>query len=444
MHPAVRVFQEAARRVPAYRTLLQEAGVDPARVGDLEGFHACVPVVTKSQTFGRFRVSDLCLDGELGCPAAITSSSGHGGQLSYGIYAGDAEAAESRMVDEGLDTLFGVRTRPTLLVNCLPMGVRVSTRLCTLAETSVRVDVAASVVAEFARHFRQTILVGDAAVLKRVLELGADRGLRWEQLHTHLVVGGEMLAENARQYLRGLLAGQADCAPWGLIISSMGAAELGLNLLCETPQTILLRQAMHRSRELRETVLGPRATTAPAVFVYDPDRVYLEVLPDGQIVATTLGPGRRLPLIRYATGDYGRWLDIQTAARQCPEAAAALAGVQGLPVLLVSGRGESVSVAGVPVTPEEVKEGLYADPSLARQTTANFRLTSSPERALVRLQLAPGVEPSAALEAAFGREIGRWVPAPVSVRVEAYHSFGDGMTLDYERKFAYLVGQAGR
>ncbi|MBC8041532.1 MAG: hypothetical protein H7Y06_13395, partial [Opitutaceae bacterium] len=49
-----------------------------------------------------------------------------------------------------------------------------------------------------------------------------------------------------------------------------------------------------------------------------------------------------------------------------------------------------------------------------------------------------GVNPSAEIEEGLRAAIARYVEAPIKVVCEPYESFGSGMTLDYERKFAYL------
>ena len=71
-------------------------------------------------------------------------------------------------------------------------------------------------------------------------------------------------------------------------------------------------------------------------------------------------------------------------------------------------------------------------------TTANFRLVSGEERATVRVQLVPGVEPSRAMDDRFAEAVAHYARAPVRVRCSRYESFGSGMALDYERKFDYL------
>jgi hypothetical protein len=90
------------------------------------------------------------------------------------------------------------------------------------------------------------------------------------------------------------------------------------------------------------------------------------------------------------------------------------------------------------VGPEQIKEGIYHDPHLARLTTANFRLAAGPAAASVRIQLAPGLRPSRRLEERFAEAILPYTGAPVTVACEPYEDFRSGMALDYERKFDYL------
>jgi len=436
-HPVVQAFRRAAARVPAYRQILAEAGASAEAVGCLEDFLQLVPTIDKRGTFARFPLAELCVDGQIGRPASVLTSSGHSGMFAFGLYDAAGGAEEAERTDAALDMIFAVKTRPTLLINCLPMGVKVFSRVCTLGETSVRPDMAVALVQQFARHYEQVILVGEAAFLKCVLERGRAAGIDWRPLLVHAIVGEEMLAENARKYLEGLLGITPGRPETGLIGSSMGVAELGLNMLFELPPLIALRRRLHEDAELRHAILGPSATVAPMAFTYDPTRVFLEFDSADRLLATTLEPSRRLPLIRYATGDVGEFLP--------PAAAAALAGPLGLaakessrlPIALIHGRGQCVIAGQTPIYPEQVKEGIYADAELAATTTANFRLTSGGRAARVRIQLSPGVPATEGLARGFAEAIAPYVQAPLEVTCQPYESFGSGMALDYERKFDY-------
>ena len=437
-HPVISAFQRAARRVPAYRHILEQHGVDPAQVTSLDDFRARVPVIDKESTFLRFGLAELCRDGRLGRLAGLLTSSGHSGRFAFGVYDAESAAAEIQQADDALDMLFGVRSRTTLLINCLPMGVYVPTRSCTVAQTSVRSDMVTEIVKHFADHYDQIIMVAEAAFMKHVLELGQDRGIKWQDLLVHVVLGEEPLAENARKYLQGILGCDIDRPEKGFVGSSMGVAELGLNLFFELPGLIAARRICHDNPALLKAVCGESATTVPLLFTYDPHRVFVEVM-DGQgLVVSTLDSQRVIPLIRYRTGDSATLLDGGEIAQRLGWKEDMAKTIVGMPVIAVHGRGQSVQAGTMPVYPEWVKEGIYYDAELARLTTANFRLASGPDRALVRIQLAPGVQPDDTLAARFSRAIRRYVPAEIEVKCQAYYDFKDGMSLDYERKFAYV------
>jgi len=433
-------FQRAASRVPAYRKMLEESGIQPATIKSLEDF-ARLPVLEKRHTFQRFPIEELCLDGKLGQLGSVLTSSGHSGIFAFGLTDAEAMPATIQWVDDLLDILFAVRSRRTLLVNCLPMGVKVHTQACTLAETSVRPDMAVGLVKAFGQHFEQFILVGEAAFIKQVLEQGAKAGIDWRGLLVHVIVGEEPLAENARKYLDGILGNDLRQPEKGVVVSSMGVAELGLNLFSEVPPMgplILLRRTLHENAALRHSVLGA-GEFVPSLFTYDPQRVFVEFDLAGRLILTTLDPRTRVPLIRYATGDRGSFLRVPAADRSTIEAAGIPAELlEMLPIVAIRGRGDHALAGAVPVYPEEVKEGIYHDSTLVPSITANFRLVSGPERVRIRLQLSPGIVPSAEMEKQFSAAISRYVHAPFEVTCERYETFGSGMTLDYERKFQYL------
>ena len=436
-HPVISAFQTAARQVPAYKRILEEAGIDPDQVRNLEDFRNRVPVVDKKMTFGRFPVVQLCREGKMVHPAGLLTSSGHSGLFAFGIYHAASSADETERVDDALDMLLQVRRKTTLLINCLPMGVQVPTRACSLAQTSVRPDMVTALVGRFGSHYEQVILVGETAFIKHVLELGQTQGIDWHSLLVHVIVGEEPLAENARKYLETLLGCDINRPETGLIASSMGIAEVGLYLFFELPPLITLRRALLEDPRQRQVVFGNSGDILPMLFTYDPSRIFIEVLEDRNLVITTLDPKRALPLIRYRSGDVAAIMDGDRLARviDAPDGNNTLGQ---LPVVALAGRGEAAWAGDIAVYPEQVKEGIYHDPLLARLTTANFRLRSGTQKALLRIQLAPGVAAEPNLPDRFAQALLSYVRAPLEVKCEPYETFSAGMTLDYERKFPYL------
>lgn len=431
-------FRRAAESVPAYQKVLEEAGVNPKEIRTLADFSR-LPILEKQNTFQRFPIEKLCVDGSLGRLGSVLTSSGHSGIFAFGLTAAEALPGTVEWIDDSLDALFQVRSKQTLLINCLPMGVKVPTQACTLAETSVRPDVAVGLVKAFAPHFTQIILVGEAAFIKHLLELGNAAGVKWSELLIHVIVGEEPLAENARKYLERLLGLDLRQPQRGMVVSSMGVAELGLNLFSEAPpagQLALLRRALHENPILRREVLGARDWT-PSLFTYDLRRIFVEFDEAARLLLTTLDLRLRIPLVRYATGDRGQSLRIPPHLRSAiEEAGVSWELLERLPVVAIEGRGDHALAGTERVFPEAVKEGIYYEATLAELTTANFRLVS--ERVRVRIQLSPGIKPEARIAEQFQTAIKRYVSAPFDVSCESYENFGSGMALDYERKFQYL------
>ena len=142
---SLEAFHRAATRVPAYQMLLNEASIHPESIKTPTDFLR-LPVLEKQNTFQRFPIEQLCLDGQLGQLGSVLTSSGHSGIFAYGLNAVNSLQETMQWIDDLLDLLFAVRSRSTLLINCLPMGVKVPTGACTLAETSVRPDMAVGLV----------------------------------------------------------------------------------------------------------------------------------------------------------------------------------------------------------------------------------------------------------------------------------------------------------
>ena len=437
---AIEAFRNAAARVPAYQRILREAGVSVARIEEPDDFNR-LPILEKQSTFQRFDVEQLCVDGVLGRPGTLLTSSGHSGIFAFGITDADMLEAGVQWIDDSLDFLFAVRSQPTLLVNCLPMGVKVPTRACTLAETSVRADMTIGLIKSFGRHFAQVIIIGEAAFLKNVLELGRRNGLEWREHVVHLILGEEPLAENARSYLAGLLGHDRERPEKGIVFSSMGVAELGLNLFFEVPPIaplILLRRLLHEDAELRKAFFGS-SELVPVLFTYDPERIFVQFDDAGKLIITTLDLRLRVPLIRYAPGDRGSFIKLPPNVRPTLEAnGVSWSLLESIPIVAIDGRGEYASAGDARVYPEAVKEGLYHSYALAERTTANFRLISNPTEVEIRVQLSPGVERSPSLNAEYRAAISNYVRAPIKVVCFAYDQFPGGMALDYERKFRYV------
>jgi len=437
----LRAFRRAASSVSAYREILAEHGVNPRDVRSIAEFRLLCPLLNKNNTFARFPLNELCVASALGGLAGVLTSPGHGARFGYGLstraqakHAGDA-------IDLGLEYAFQVDSKKTLLINCLPMGVRFSSNCVTVAETSVREDMAVSLATEFGRFFEQIIFVGDPLFLKLVTDYARDHGVDWEKHRVHLIIGEETFGEHYRNYLADHFHLNADDPAGGMIGSSMGVAELGLNLFYETPQTIRLRRLAQANPEFFAALFGlsPEAASLPMLFVYNPLRCHVETVGAddagyGELTVSMNDLEVALPLLRYQTGDIARLFSPQDIARACERTGLPPPGNLTLPIIALKGRAQDQLPDGTHAG--QYKDALYAHRDIAIRLTGAFRLEYEEGRMRVHVQLRRGFQVDGDLRERLAAEFPQAV-SPEQVRIWPYEQFPYGMTLDYERKFNY-------
>ena len=439
---AVRAVRDAARLSLAYRTLLQEHGVDPAQLGPQTDWTR-LPVLTKANTFERFTLAQLSRPLPATALADVLTSSGRSGR-NYGFRLTARKEHEEAWfsIDLGLLDVFGVDEKPTLLVNCLPMGVVFHSRAVAVANVSVREDMACSILRDVGPSFQQTLLCTDPLFIRRMLDEAHRAGVDWRALNTSVIVGEEVLVEAQRDYIAARMGIDLDRDPHRIVGSSFGVGELGLNLLFETRETIGMRRAMRSQPPLAQLLCGSAAAvySIPSVFCYNPLRTHIEILnPDasgfGELCITMLDSHAVIPLPRYATGDLGRLISPEETAQ-----GAALAGTAApwLPLVAIQGRIKD-RPAGLPSV-ESIKELIYMDHAIADQLSGAFRLAKV-ERGGIRLTLQAGhaaaVTPG--LRDQLRDHCTRHGFAELEVDLVAPEEFPWRPLLDFERKFAYVA-----
>lgn len=436
-------LRRAADHVPAYRTLLDERGVRAEEVCDFRTFSRLCPLLSKGNTFDRFALAQMSVGGELHDVGDVLTSSGHGGRFSFGVISRKEAAAGASFIDAALDAAFAVKSRATLAINCLPMGVVFQSHCMTVATTSVREDMAVALVQAFGDHYQQLVLVGDPLFMKRLTDHAAEQAVDWRRHRMNAVLGEETFGEHFRGYVAQCLGIDLDHPEEGYIMSSLGVAELGLNLGFEPPATIALRRAAVKQPAFARDLLGRDGGPGlclPVIFTFNPQRTFIEIVePDGngygKMTVSMLDPDRSIPLLRYQTGDIARLLD-----RDQVEATARRHGVQvgDVPAALLALQGRYREALPNGLQVGFYKDVLYANHELARQLTGAVRLIFSGKLCTMHVQLVKGQAPDAALEQGILREIAADV-RPARLVLWPYAAFPFGMGLDYERKFSHYV-----
>lgn len=437
-------FRRAAERSPAYRTLLSESSVDPQAIRSVADFVSHCPIIEKSNTFRRFPLAELISqDVPWENLASVLTSSGHGGSgFALGLSTRKQMRATPFDIDLGLDLAFDIDRHRTLLINCLPMGVTFQSDAVCVANVSVREDMACAIVEQAGDLFDQIVLCGDPLFLKRICDYSESRGVDWDRRRMHVIVGEETFGESFRDYLAAVLHIDPDANEGGLIGSSMGVGELGLNLFNETRETIALRRACARDRSNLVRLLGREGVTGslPTLMVFNPLRTYVEILdPDahgcGDLVVSMLDPTTVVPLMRYKTGDRATLVDparvtsVLGDGRRMP-----------FPVIALQGRAKDILAPGLHV--DMFKDALYSRRELANELTGAFRLSHFEtgirwELQLIRESTADPAETAQALSEVFSEKHNG---TRYSVLCYPYVLFPYGQSIDYERKFIYWPG----
>jgi len=438
----LRAFARAAKCSPAYRTLLAECKVSVEQIRSADDFVRLCPITEKWNTFKRFGIRELLAsDIKLEQLASILTSSGHGNNgYAFGLGTRWQASEMPFMLDLGLQMAFGIDQHRTLLINCLPMGVTFPSEAVCVANVSVREDMACAIVEQAGALFEQIILCGDPLFLKRLCDYSQMRGIDWRKHRIHVIIGEETFTESFRDYLAQILCLNPDHPQSGLIGSSMGVGELGLNLLSETRESIALRRACQRNPALLHSLMGyhPENQLLPTLMVFNPLRTFVEVVsPDsqgqGDLLISTLDSKTPIPLLRYKTGDRAKFLPAAWLQSQLQLQGLTLP-IPNLPLLALFGRSKDYLPDGRHL--DFFKDVLYRDRAIAAHLSGAFRLSYYGESLLweVQIRYADDSDPSW-LAAQLQSQLDKYDTC--HVQCYDYTTFPYGKTLDYERKFTY-------
>ena len=436
----LRRFRRSARQIPHYRELLAAGHCRPGEVRTIADFQRICPPQDKSTTFQDRTLNDLVARHRLPLLSAVVTSSGLAGPFGFGATDSAGARQASRAVDLGLAYHFDADRCSTLLINCLPMGVHIGCSNATVAEVSVREDMALAIAGYFGPHYDQVVFVGDPLFLKRLADTAGAQNIDWRQMRIHIIVGGDGFGENFRNYLAGCFAIDLSRPEAGSIRSSLGVAELGLNLLFELPETIELRRRAGNDENLARKLYGRVCPgVPPTLFVYNPLRSFIEVCDPDEFgfgaMTLSMAESAALPMYRYQTGDLVRPVS-RASLRQIRLAdGRTAADAIRLPVLAFLGRGSDC--LGPDSHMLDFKDALYRNAETARSLSGALRLRREPERWTIDIQLAPGYE----VDPTYRHRLRAWLPAGglcSKINLYRYEDYPHGLSFDYERKFRFL------
>ena len=238
----VGTFHTYVRSTGAYQAILRSSGVDPASIKTIQDFCTRVPVVDKNALFKPFGLSELCQNGKIDDIVSAYTSSGYTGTFSFGVETQREAGITQGMIDRMLVHFAQADQKKTLLINALPAGVRVPNSLAIVMDVGTRSAAAIAGARMIGPTVQQILISAEQPMLKLIAEEGHAAGV-WKGKRVFAVTGAEMMAENFRRYVGGLLGHDPEHPENGRIVLSLGISEVSLSLGLEMDGLYRLRQA---------------------------------------------------------------------------------------------------------------------------------------------------------------------------------------------------------
>ena len=425
---------------PAYRDIINKRNIRISDIKDLSEFKSKVPVLNKDNYFNQYSYSEL-LGENCNKMKLAMSSSGFSGNFAFGFSSEKSLKSGQLGVDTTLDYWFDISNKKTFLINCAPMGVHVETSI-PLAETSVRSDMALSLLKKISPSYDQTIIAGDPHFLKKLIEEGDEQKINWKKLHVSLITAQDWLPESLRTYLANRLGIDIDSNDDRGIFATMGMTELGLNVFHESKYSVAIRRTIIHDKKLRKLFLHSGMGFSPYFFHYYPFRTYIEsIKTDDQeeLLFSVTDKKSILPVLRYATGDSGKVFKYENFSKLLQNSYPQFIPDLKLPVAIMSGRTKSrIQFANKFLSIEDIKEKLYLDYEFASSITGLLMIKPLKNRLQLSIQLKDKVKKTSILEGKISHIMYDHFPNEIEVKLLNYYEQLKGLELNYEKKLSVI------
>lgn len=413
---ALKLFHDAAKRVPAYKDFLKKHGVKHEKIKTFKDFQD-VPLTSKTNYLREYPLEALCWNGDLSAPLVFTSTSGSTGAPFY--FCRNSELDWQYSIMQEFFFQHKNSKGPTLVIVCFGMGVWIGGLITyqaiqlmsergghpvSLLTPGINKEEIFNALKNIAPHFSQVVLCGYPPFIKDIIDEAPSRGVNFKKISLRLIFAAESFTETFRHYLakRTRINNEA--------IDTMniyGSADIGA-MAFETPLSIHLRKiALGNKRIFKELFSGTKKT--PTLAQYIPSFICFEEV-EQQLILTGKNA---MPLIRYAIGDNGGVMDfnkmksILSAHSVVLENELRNAKISGfsaeLPFVYIYERNDfATKLYGVLIFPEHIKSALL-DRSLQKYLTGKFSMITRFDKRHnqyleINIELKPKVLPSDTLE----------------------------------------------
>lgn len=405
----LKLFHQAAERVPAYKDFLKKNHINPKNIKTLEDFKE-LPIVGKKNYLTKYTLKDLCWDGNLANQYIISSSSGSTGE-PFLWPRGEEQEREAALQHELIfKEFFQIDKQSTLFINCFSMGTWIAGPLTLAAgeylsrkgypiltvTPSLDKQVTFSLIKKLAGLFDQIIISGYPPYIKDILDSGKEFNVNWKNYKIKFLFAAEGFSEIWRSYIHETVGSDDSLCTSINIYGSADAAVLA----SETPVTTTIRRFVAGKPKLINKLFGENRL--PTLCQFDPRLKFFEEV-DGELIFTTRSG---IPLIRYSIGDNGRVVSFEEMNKVLLEMGCNLQRLFNkqsikslfwkLPFVYVFGRSDlTVSLYGLLIYPEHIKFGLEHK-SLKKLVTGKFVMSieydeNQNQHLILRVELAKKV-----------------------------------------------------
>lgn len=376
---ALKLFHEAAKRVPAYQDFLKKNSIQPDKIKTIQDLQQ-VPAINKNNYLRCYPRDMLCWDGDFKEKSwVVSATSGSTGEPFYFPRTDTQDEQYAFLAELYLRANFRIHEKSTLYINAFAMGVwigglftyeaikKVSEKKeyrLSIINPGINKQEVINAVKNLGEEFDQVIIGCYPPVFKDIIDLGVSSGLDWEQYTLGVVFSAEGFNEQFRDYI--LQTAKIQDVYKGTL-NHYGTVDLG-TMSHETPLTVLLRRNALANETIYRTLFG-NIQKLPTLTQYLPELFYFEEV-DGNLFCTA---DSGYPLVRYDLKDNGGVIKLTEVDTQLQASDFDLKthirneGIEdtfwNLPMVYVYERTDfSVSFLGFQIYPETIRKVLDSPP----------------------------------------------------------------------------------
>lgn len=436
---ALRIFHEAAERVPAYKNFLQKEGVKHKDIRSKSDFES-VPLIDKQNYFTQYSLEEMSWDGTLANAKYVSKSSGSSGLPFFWPRGEEQDVMIGLMTQRIYEDIFDARNGTTLFVNSFSLGSWIagmeffnSVRWAAEHGTKITVvtpgiDKAEAVdqIKKLAPFYSRVILAGYPPFVKDILDHGITNGVDWERINLKLFFGGEAVSEIWKDNIFKLAGKSGD--EYSRSVNIYGMAESGI-VAHETPASILLRRNLSKFTNHDMGLLDENQVTG--LYQYYPLARYFEVVQGDSLVLTA---NAGLPLIRCSTRDNGGIIKNDILTTPELKKLAIQEGVNlkkwQMPFVYLNGRKDlSISYYALIIYNENLKyafeNSLYAQKLSGLFTMSVTHKENMDQQFNITIELTKGIVPSDDFARSLTLEITKKVSSVNSEYAKLCSAIGD-------------------